>query len=44
MQSWRVGLGWLFYREPFVRREALAMVVIFAAVALVKRYSRHAAG
>ena len=36
-----VTLGWLFYREPFGRREALAMVVIFAGVAIVKRYSRH---
>ena len=35
-----VALGWLFYREPFGRREALAMVVIFAGVALVKRYSK----
>jgi len=35
-----VALGWLFYREPFGRREALAMLVIFAGVALVKRYSR----
>jgi len=39
-----VGLGWLFYREHFGPREALAMVVIFAAVALVKRYSHRAAG
>src|SRR5437588_158615 len=31
-----VALGWLFYREPFGRREALAMLVIFAGVALVK--------
>jgi drug/metabolite transporter (DMT)-like permease len=36
-----VALGWLFYREPFGRREALAMAVIFAGVAIVKRYSRH---
>ena len=34
-----VGLGWLFYREKFGLREAAAMVVIFASVALVKRYS-----
>jgi drug/metabolite transporter (DMT)-like permease len=34
-----VGLGWLFYREPFGGREAIAMVVIFASVAAVKRYS-----
>jgi drug/metabolite transporter (DMT)-like permease len=38
-----VGLGWLFYREPFGIREALAMTVIFAGVWLVKRYSRHPA-
>jgi len=38
-----VALGWLFYREPFGGREAVAMVVIFAGVALVKRYS-HGAG
>jgi drug/metabolite transporter (DMT)-like permease len=36
-----VTLGWLFYREPFGRREALAMAIIFAGVAIVKRYSRH---
>ena len=36
-----VALGWLFYREPFGRREALAMAIIFAGVAIVKRYSRH---
>lgn len=39
-----VGLGWLFYREPFGSREAFAMIVIFFSVALVKRYSRRAAG
>ncbi|HEY1220379.1 MAG: EamA family transporter [Bryobacteraceae bacterium] len=39
-----VALGWLFYREPFGARESVAMLVIFAAVALVKRYSRPAAG
>jgi drug/metabolite transporter (DMT)-like permease len=38
-----VALGWLFYREPFGSREALAMAVIFAGVTLVKRYSRPAA-
>lgn len=37
-----VGLGWLFYREPFGTREALAMTVIFAGVAVVKKYSRKA--
>lgn len=31
-------LGWLFYREPFGRREVMAMAVIFAGVAIVKRY------
>jgi len=34
-----VGLGWLFYREPFGGREAIAMVVIFASVWVVKKYS-----
>lgn len=34
-----VILGWLFYREPFGLREAIAMFVIFAGVALVKRFS-----
>lgn len=38
-----VALGWMFYREPFGRREALAMAIIFAGVAIVKRYSRHPA-
>ncbi len=37
-----VTLGWLFYRESFGLREAAAMVVIFAGVGLVKRYSRPA--
>lgn len=31
-----VILGWIFYREPFGRRETVAMLVIFAGVALVK--------
>lgn len=35
-----VALGWLFYREPFGMREAVAMMIIFASVAAVKRYSR----
>jgi len=35
-----VGLGWLFYREPFGWREAIAMTIIFASVAVVKRFSR----
>lgn len=34
-----VFLGWLFYREPFGMRELGAMAVIFAGVALVKRFS-----
>jgi len=34
-----VALGWLFYREPFGAKEALAMTVIFIGVAAVKRYS-----
>jgi drug/metabolite transporter (DMT)-like permease len=34
-----VALGWLFYREPFGAREALAMAVIFAGVGAVKRFS-----
>jgi drug/metabolite transporter (DMT)-like permease len=33
-----VALGWLFYREPFGGREALGMMVIFAGVAIVKRF------
>jgi drug/metabolite transporter (DMT)-like permease len=35
-----VALGWLFYREPFGWREAVAMTIIFASVAVVKRFSR----
>jgi len=35
-----VALGWLFYREPFGLREALAMAIIFTGVAIVKRYSK----
>jgi drug/metabolite transporter (DMT)-like permease len=38
-----VALGWLFYREPFGRREMLAMLVIFAGVGIVKRYAVGAA-
>ncbi len=34
-----VVLGWFFYREPFGAREALAMLIIFVGVAIVKRYS-----
>jgi drug/metabolite transporter (DMT)-like permease len=33
-------LGWLFYREPFGRREAVAMAIIFTGVAVVKRFSQ----
>jgi len=39
-----VFLGWLVYRERFGVNEAFAMLVIFAGVALVKRYSHRAAG
>jgi drug/metabolite transporter (DMT)-like permease len=35
-----VFLGWLFYREPFGLREMLAMGVIFAGVAIVKKYAK----
>jgi drug/metabolite transporter (DMT)-like permease len=34
-----VFLGWIFFREHFGLQEVLAMLVIFAGVALVKRYS-----
>jgi len=34
-----VALGWLFYREPFGLREAIAMVIIFASVGVVKRFA-----
>jgi len=34
-----VFLGWLFFREHFGPQELIAMVIIFAGVALVKRYS-----
>jgi drug/metabolite transporter (DMT)-like permease len=37
-----VFLGWLFFREHFGVQELVAMLIIFAAVALVKRYSRPA--
>ncbi len=36
-----VLLGWLFYREPFGWRETVSMAVIFAGVAIVKRFGRH---
>jgi drug/metabolite transporter (DMT)-like permease len=35
-----VFLGWLVFREPFGRRELVAMAVILTGVAVVKRYSR----
>jgi drug/metabolite transporter (DMT)-like permease len=35
-----VALGWWFYREPFGWRETVAMVVIFAGVAIVKLTTR----
>jgi drug/metabolite transporter (DMT)-like permease len=35
-----VFLGWIFFREHFGLQEVVAMVIIFAGVALVKRYSR----
>jgi drug/metabolite transporter (DMT)-like permease len=35
-----VTLGWLFYREAFGMREAVAMATIFFGVALVKKFSR----
>jgi drug/metabolite transporter (DMT)-like permease len=34
-----VFVGWLVYREPFGFREAVAVAVIFAGVAIVKRVS-----
>jgi drug/metabolite transporter (DMT)-like permease len=34
-----VFLGWLFFREHFGVQELIAMLIIFAGVALVKRYS-----
>jgi drug/metabolite transporter (DMT)-like permease len=35
-----VLLGWLFYREAFGWREVVAMLIIFAGVAMVKQSSR----
>ena len=35
-----VLLGWMVFREPFGIRGAVAMALIFAGVATVKRYSR----
>lgn len=37
-----VGLGWLFYREPFGPREVLAVAVIFLGVWVVKRHGHRA--
>ena len=33
-------LGWIFYREPFGRREIVAMAIIFSGVAIVKTSGR----
>jgi len=38
-----VFLGWVFYREHFGRRELIAMLIIFAGIALV-RWSESVAG
>jgi drug/metabolite transporter (DMT)-like permease len=38
-----VTLGWLFYHEPFGATEAMAMLVIFVGVGVVKRQSLTAA-
>jgi drug/metabolite transporter (DMT)-like permease len=35
-----VFLGWIFFREHFGLQEVIAMLVIFAGVALVKHYSQ----
>jgi drug/metabolite transporter (DMT)-like permease len=35
-----VFLGWIFFRERFGPQEVIAIFIIFAGVALVKRYSR----
>jgi drug/metabolite transporter (DMT)-like permease len=37
-----VLLGWLFYKEQIGMWELFAMLVIFAGVALVRRYGRKA--
>ena len=34
-----VCVGWVFFREHFGLQELIAMLIIFAGVALVKRYS-----
>jgi drug/metabolite transporter (DMT)-like permease len=38
-----VILGWLFYRETFGKTEALAMLIIFVGVAIVKRFGHRGA-
>jgi drug/metabolite transporter (DMT)-like permease len=38
-----VILGWLFYREAFGKTEAMAMVIIFLGVAIVKRFGHRGA-
>jgi drug/metabolite transporter (DMT)-like permease len=35
-----VALGWVFYRERFGLREAIAMIIIFTSVGVVKRYAK----
>jgi drug/metabolite transporter (DMT)-like permease len=35
-----VFLGWWFYREPLGVREIMAMLIIFAGVAVVKRFNK----
>ncbi|HWE48581.1 MAG TPA: EamA family transporter [Bryobacteraceae bacterium] len=35
-----MGLGWLFFREPFGLREWIAMLIIFSGVAMVRWQSR----
>ncbi len=37
-----LALGWLFYREPVGWLELLALAIIFAGVAIVKRSAAHA--
>lgn len=39
-----VFLGWLFFREHFGLQEVIAMLIIFAGVALVRRYSKRPGG
>lgn len=39
-----VALGWLFYREPFGWRETIAMLIIFAGVAIVKQTAQKKTG